>query len=183
MSIESAGKFFDWIQGAKLSKALFVIVFVVYSFLLFEQYTCHYRLERIEKTTTVLKSLEMSALKDQVQSDLNLQTKRVFAPQAVTPWPLRVLCGGWFFLLISVVNYCQKEGLIKSLAFLFVGVAYGGCVALILDFCPTWYLCLAAGLIPVVWIALAFIDGLNQDTENYRNNLEHSWNSEDRGCE
>ncbi len=183
MSIESAGNLFDWMQGAKLSKALFVIVFVVYSFLLFEQYTCHYRLERIEKTTTVLKSLEMGALKAQVQSDLNLQTKRVFAPQAVTPWPLRVLCGGWFFFLISVVSYCQKEGLIKSLAILFVGAAYGGCVALIPAFCPTWHWSLATGVLPVIWAVLAFTDGLNQESENFRNNLEHSWNSEDRGCE
>lgn len=71
MSIDSAGKLFDWIQGAKLSKALFAIIFVVHCFLLFEQYTDHYRLARLDQTSTVIKSLETGALKDHVQADFD----------------------------------------------------------------------------------------------------------------
>ncbi len=173
MSIDSAGKIFDWIQGDKLSKALFAVIFVTFCLLLFEQHTGHYRLSRLEKTITMLKSLEPGVLRDQVQADFTQQANILFSPKQVSPWPVRVLCGGFVFIIGCVLIVISKEGLLNCISPFALGLGVGGCIALIPDFCPTWKECLIAGLFPLLFLILRGVDGFNQESEAFIKDIQN----------
>ncbi len=164
MSIEGITKIYDWMEKARPAKVFWVIVFFVYGVLLFEQFTGHYRLTRLEKSISVMEAVQPGPVRDAVQTQVEQQSAKLFVPKQTSPVLLRMACGGWLFLLGLIVTPFAPQGFWNFCKALLCFAFAGGLIALIPDFLPTWKHCLAASGVYLFGIGFSAVDALNDPT-------------------
>jgi hypothetical protein len=164
MSIEGITKFYDWMEKARPAKIFWVIVFFVYGLLLFEQFTGHYRLTRLEKSITVLEAMSLGPAQEAVRAQVEQQSAKMFILKQTSPVLLRIACGGWMFLLVVIMTPFSPQGFWNFCKALLCFAFAGGLIALIPDFLPTWKECLYASGVYLFGIGFSAVDALNDPT-------------------
>lgn len=160
MSIEGVTKIYDWMEKARPAKVFWVLLLFVYGVLLFEQFTGHYRLTRLEKSITVLQALPPGPVQDAVRAQVEQQSAKLFVPKQTSPFFVRMACGGSPFLLAVIMALFSTQGFGNFCKVLFSFIFIGGMIALIPDFLPTWKECLYAMGMYIFGAVLNIIDTL-----------------------
>ncbi|NLX24348.1 MAG: hypothetical protein GXY61_00080 [Lentisphaerae bacterium] len=155
-------KIIDWMGKCAPSKLFWSIVLVVYSLLLFEQYTDHFRLTRLAKAAALVESVSPGIAQMELRDQLTAESQGLLQPKKASPWWLRVICGAAPFILLQIAQLFNDRniwGILKMCLIICLG---GGLIALIPDFFPKWYQCFGASLVYVWGIMLSIQDDLRK---------------------
>jgi hypothetical protein len=127
--------------GKKPTSIFLGLAILVYLLFLFEQYTGHFRLTRIEKVTSIAESPVIVETKAAMQQQASRLTKSyVSQSKNHSPWLLRVLGGAIPFFAIALLEL-SKKNYWNSLRIAGIGAGFGGIISLLPDFIPNLVWC------------------------------------------
>ncbi len=162
MSMDGVTKVIDWMSKSAPSKLFWSIVLVAYTFLLFEQFSDHFRLVRLTKIAALIESVSPGATQVEMQHELTKETENLLLPKQASPWWIRGVCGAAPFLFLLIAYLFPELQLWDFLKIFVIAILAGILIALIPDFLPKWPHCLGASLIYVVGVGLSINDELRK---------------------